>query len=63
MIKRTFYSGDEGGILCDITPSPDAKEAWVVSLTHLRVSPRHPVGEEIRAYQQARNIGLAQQGR
>ena len=60
-IRSIFYSGDDGGIMCDITPSRDAKEAFVVSLTHLRVSPKHPLGEAIRTYQQARTTKLAQQ--
>jgi hypothetical protein len=36
-IQRVFYLGDEGGIMCDVTPTHDAKTAFVVSLTHLRV--------------------------
>jgi hypothetical protein len=53
-IKRVFYMGDEGGISCDVTPSRDTKEAFVVSLTHLRVVPTHPLARDIRAYQRAR---------
>jgi hypothetical protein len=64
LIHHVLYSGDEGGILCNITaPSPEAKEVVMVSLTHLRISPKHPLGEQIRAYQQARSEKLAwQQG-
>ena len=61
-IKRVFYLGDGGGIACDVTPSQDAKEATVVSITHLRVDPRHPLAHEIRAYQMKRNRGIAQSG-
>ncbi|MFQ6015685.1 MAG: hypothetical protein ACE5NP_09610 [Anaerolineae bacterium] len=61
-IKRLFYHGDEGGIVCDVTPSPDAKEALVVSITHLRVDPRHPLAQEIRAYQRERTRRIAQSG-
>ena len=62
LIHLVTYSGDEGGILCSITaPSAEAKEVVMVSLTHLRVSPKHPLGAEIRAYQQARIDKLAQQ--
>jgi len=62
LIHSVVYSGDEGGILCSITvPSPKAKEVVLVSLTHLRVSLRHPLGAEIRAYQRARIGKLARQ--
>lgn len=60
-VKRVFYMGDEGGILCDVTPSRDAKEAFVVSLTHLRVAPSHPLAHDIRAYQRVRVSRLAEQ--
>ena len=53
-IKSVFYMGDEGGIMCDVTPTRDSKEAYVVSLTHLRIAPGHPLSRDIRAYQQER---------
>ena len=61
-IKRVFYFGDEGGIMCDVTPAKDAKEAVVVSLTHLLIPTRHPLAQEIRAYQRERTHRLAQSG-
>lgn len=62
LIHSIMYSGDEGGILCSVTaPSSKAQEVVLVSLTHLRVSLEHPLGEEIRAYQQARIDKLARQ--
>jgi hypothetical protein len=61
-IKRLFYHGDEGGIVCDVTPSQGAKEALVISVTHLRVDPRHSLAKEIRAYQKERTRRLAQPG-
>jgi len=61
-IKRVFYLGDEGGIACDVTPSREAKEAVVVSITHLRIASRHPLAQEIRAYQRERTRRLAQSG-
>jgi hypothetical protein len=61
-IKRVFYFGDEGGIMCDVTPAQDAKEAVVVSLTHLLVPAHHPLAQEIRAYQRERARRLAQSG-
>jgi hypothetical protein len=63
-IKRVFYMGDEGGLMCDVTPqgAEAKKEAVVCSLTHLRVDSRHPLAGEIRTYQQERTRKLAQQG-
>ena len=61
-IKRVFYFGDEGGIMCDVTPAKDAKEAVVVSLTHLLIPTQHPLAQEIRAYQRERTRRLAQSG-
>lgn len=62
LIHTVVYSGDEAGILCSITaPSAEAKEVVLVSLTHLRVSLKHPLGADIRAYQKARIDKLAQQ--
>ena len=59
-IKRVFYAGDEGGICCDVTLTEDAKEAIIVSITHLRVPPRHPLAKEIREYQRERTRRLSQ---
>jgi hypothetical protein len=53
-IKRVFYAGDEGGIMCDVTPNQGAKEVFVVSLTHLRIAPNHPLFRPIVAYQRER---------
>ncbi len=61
-IKHVLYLGDEAGISCDVTLSRDAKEAIIVSLTHLRVHRRHPLAQEIRAYQRERTRRLAQSG-
>lgn len=58
-VDSIFYMGDEGGIGCAITPSPEQKEMVVVSLTHLKVDSSHPLAEEIYAYQQKRNLKLA----
>ena len=58
-IKHVVYSGDEGGIVCDVTPTRDAEAAYVVSLTHLRIPPRHPLARDIRAYQRERARRIA----
>ncbi len=61
-VKRVFYAGDEGGIVCDVTPRQDAKEVFVVSLTHLRMAPNHPLFRPILAYQleRVRRIAAAE---
>ena len=59
-IKQVFYTGDEGGICCDITPD-GSSEVFIVSLTHLEVDPAHPLAAEIRAYQRHRTLQLALQ--
>jgi hypothetical protein len=59
-IQRLFYFGDEGGITCDVTPTHNAKEAVVVSLTHLRLPPDHPLSRDVRAYQRERVKRIAE---
>jgi hypothetical protein len=61
-IQDVLYLGDEGGISCNITPSPDAQLVLLVSITHLRVPSHHPLAAEIRTYQRARARKLAQSG-
>jgi hypothetical protein len=61
-IQDVFYLGDEGGISCNVTPSKDAKEVLIASLTHLRVRRQHPLAQEIRAYQRERTRRIAQSG-
>ena len=58
-IKRVLYAGDEGGIVCDVTPNQGAKEVFVVSLTHLRITPDHELFAPIQAYQRERVRRLA----
>ena len=58
-IQGVFYISDAGGISCDVTSTQVAKEAIVVSLTQLRVHPKHPLVREIRAYQRKRTKRLA----
>jgi hypothetical protein len=58
-VHRVFYAGDEAGIVCDVTPSRAAKEVLIVSLTHLRIAPHHPLFSAIVAYQRERVRRLA----
>ncbi len=61
-IKGVFYMGDEGGIMCDVTPPGMETTPMICSLTHLEVLPGHPLADELRAYQVARTRKLARQG-
>jgi len=49
-IALVFYAGDEGGICCDVTPRRSNK-VFIVSLTHLRLSPPPPLFRAVVAYQ------------
>jgi hypothetical protein len=60
-IKSVLYLGDEGGIMCDITPER-SKEAVICSLTHIQIPADHPLAAKILAYQQARTQKLAALG-
>jgi hypothetical protein len=51
-ITKVFDSGDAGGIVCSIIE--ENKQVFVVSLTHLRIKPGHPLSEKILAYQKKR---------
>ncbi len=57
-IGSVMYSGDEGGILCEIAPEEKDKEDYVVSITFLRLDPKHPLAEEVQAYQKQRTQKL-----
>jgi len=58
-VKRVFYADDEAGIVCDVTPSRAAKEVLIISLTHLRIAPKHPLFPAILADQLERPRRLA----
>jgi hypothetical protein len=61
LIRRVFYLGDEGGIMCDITPSDNSKTALVCSLTHLEVVGEDALAVELRSYQQERSGKISRQ--
>ena len=51
-ITKVFDSGDAGGIVCSIIE--ENKQVFIVSLTHLRIKPGHPLSGKISAYQKKR---------
>ena len=57
-ITRVFYARDEGGICCDVIPGR-TNEVFIVSLTHLRLAPHHPLYPAVVAYQRERVTRLA----
>ena len=52
-ISSVLYSGDEGGIVCAISPK-DSKEVVMISLTQLKIPYGHALEKDIRTYQKAR---------
>lgn len=52
MITKVFDSGYEGGIVCLLEGM--IPEAFVISITLLRVKPDHPLFDKISAYQKRR---------
>jgi hypothetical protein len=60
-IKSVLYIGDEGGIMCDITPD-GSTNVVLCSLTHVEIPNDHPLAAEIQAYQQTRTQKLAALG-
>ncbi len=57
-IESVMYGGDEGGILCSIKPWESSKQAYVVSLTHLKIPREHPLENDIREYQEHRTLKI-----
>lgn len=51
-ITKVFDSGDARGIVCSILE--EKGQVFIVSLTHLRIKPDHPLNDKILAYQKQR---------
>lgn len=56
IVKDVFNSGDISGIICTIEQTGD--EALACGLTHLIISPKHPLYKEIIDYQKKRSKRL-----
>jgi hypothetical protein len=54
IIESVNYSGDTGGIMCTLEMKPEDGEMYVISITHLKIDPDHPLAPEIKAYQNHR---------
>ncbi len=59
-VISVLNSGELGGIMCRIEKNED-KQAFVISLTHLRIRPDHPLRAHIEAYQKERVRKLSRQ--
>ena len=60
-VGSVSYSGDIGGIQCALDPvdsHSDTGERYIVSITHLKIDPTHPLIEELQAYQERRTRRL-----
>jgi hypothetical protein len=53
-ITGLHYMGDEGGIVCKLDLGANMQNLAFVSITHLRIDPRLPLGRKITAYQKHR---------
>jgi hypothetical protein len=62
-VDSVLYAGDMGGITCALKADSGDKEAFVFSITHLRIDPEHPLATELQAYQSRRTRALAIQDR
>jgi hypothetical protein len=61
-VSDLSYAGDEGGIVCHIV-SQDKREAFVISLTHVRMPRTMPLAAAVADYQKHRVKKLKKQGR
>ncbi|AMO55833.1 hypothetical protein GZ77_08015 [Endozoicomonas montiporae] len=59
-ITNCHYIGSEGGLAlaCEIS-TPTGKQVVIMSITQLRLDPKHPLYKELRAYQLGRSQWLA----
>jgi hypothetical protein len=57
VVESLFYSGDGGGIICALADSPvfsNSQEKMVISISHLKIDPDHPLAMEVIEYQRKR---------
>ncbi len=53
-IDSVLYLGDEGGIGCSLLLPEESGSVVVVSITHVKIKPGHPLTVEIGDYQKKR---------
>jgi len=62
IISKISYAGDEGGILCHIRPK-ETENAIIISITHVRMDRKQPLGAAVFDYQKHRVKQLEKQSR
>ncbi len=62
MVVEISYAGDEGGIVCHLVPE-EGRDAFVVSLTHVRTKRSLPFAAAVADYQKHRVKKLKKQGK
>ena len=60
IVSIISYAGDEGGIVCHIHPR-DAKNAIIISITHVRMNHKQPPAAALFDYQKHRVKKLKKQ--
>jgi hypothetical protein len=63
VVYNLSYAGDEGGIVCHLSPPGETGRALVVSLTHVLVPRSMPLASAVLAYQKHRVKKLKKQDR
>lgn len=57
VVESLLYTGDVGGISCTLEDSPvfsNGQEKMIVSISHLKIFPDHPLAADIIEYQRQR---------
>ena len=62
IVSKISYACDEGGILCHIRPK-ETENAIIISITHVRMDRKQPVGAAVSDYQKHRVKQLEKQSR
>jgi hypothetical protein len=62
IVSKISYAGDEGGILCHIRPK-ETENAIIISITHVRMDRKQPLGAAVFDYQKHRVKLLEKQSR
>ncbi len=60
IVSQISYAGDEGGIMCRIHPK-ELKNAIIISITHVRMDRKQPLGAAVFDYQKERVKNLEKQ--
>ncbi len=62
IVSEISYAGDEGGIMCRIHPK-ELNNAIIISISHVRMDRKQPLGAAVFDYQKDRAKNLEKQNR